>query len=63
MQELAGKAIERQMVVTGEISGYAVSIDPKQTVTEQTPLKVKIRLVPDDILHAIEGEIGLTSNL
>ncbi len=51
------------MVVTGEISGYAVSIDAKQTVTEQTPLKVKIRLVPDDILHAIEGEIGLTSNL
>lgn len=63
LQELAGKAIERQMVVTGEISGYAVSIDAKQTVTEQTPLKVKIRLVPDDILHAIEGEIGLTSNL
>ena len=63
LQELAGKAIERQMVVTGEISGYAVSIDAKQTVTEETPLKVKIRLVPDDILHAIEGEIGLTSNL
>ena len=35
----------------------------KQTVTEEMPLKVKIRLVPDDILHAIEGEIGLTSNL
>ena len=63
LQELAGKAIERQMVVTGEISGYAVSIDAKQTVTEEMPLKVKIRLVPDDILHAIEGEIGLTSNL
>ena len=63
LQELAGKAIERQMVVTGEISGYAVSIDAKQTVTEEKPLKVKIRLVPDDILHAIEGEIGLTSNL
>ena len=63
LQELAGKAIERQMVVTGEISGYAVSIDANQTVTEEMPLKVKIRLVPDDILHAIEGEIGLTSNL
>ena len=63
LQELAGKSIERQMVVTGEISGYAVSIDAKQTVTEEMPLKVKIRLVPDDILHAIEGEIGLTSNL
>ena len=63
LQELAGKAIERQMVVTGEISGYAVGIDAKQVVTEETPLKVRIRLVPDDILHAIEGEIGLTSNL
>ena len=63
LQEIAGKAIERQMLVTGEISGFDVYINPKQVVTEDSPLKVKIRIVPDDILHAIEEEIDLTTNL
>ncbi len=62
LENLAKKAIER-MVIANEISGFDVYINPKQSVTEDNPLKVKIRIVTDDILHGIEGEIGLTKNL
>lgn len=62
LENLAKKAIER-MMIANEISGYGVYINPKQSVAEDTPLKVKIRVVTDDILHGIEGEIGLTKNL
>ncbi len=62
LENLAKKAIER-MEIANEISGFDVYINPKQLVTEDDPLKVKIRIVTDDILHGIEGEIGLTKNL
>lgn len=62
LENLAEKAIE-QMQIADEISGYSVFINPKQSVSEVEPLKVRIKVVTDDILHGIEGEIGLTKNI
>lgn len=62
LENLAEKAIE-QMQKADEISGFSVYINPKQSVSETEPLRVKIKIVTDDILHGIEGEIGLTKNI
>lgn len=63
LQELASKAIEKQMLTTGEIDGLKVSISPKQVVDEDKPLVALLRIVMPDILYIIEGNVGLTNKL
>lgn len=59
---LVNAALER-MVAADEISGYDVYIDPKQVLSETSPLIVKARVQVDDIVHEISVDLGLTNNL
>jgi hypothetical protein len=52
-----------QMVRDGELSGYAVSIDPAQSILSTCKLQVVIRLVPVGALREIIVTIGFTLNI
>lgn len=56
------KVLER-MEAADEISGYAVYIDPKQVLSESSPLRVKASVVSDDIVHEFEIDLGLTKQV
>jgi hypothetical protein len=47
-----------QMARDGELSGYAVGIDPAQNVLSESKLQVVIRLVPVGVLRELEVNIG-----
>ena len=49
-----------QMVRDGEISGYAVSINPRQQILKTSKLEVIVKLVPVGVLREITVKIGLT---
>ncbi|MDR2361695.1 MAG: DUF2586 domain-containing protein [Prevotellaceae bacterium] len=51
-----------QMERDGELSGYAVSIDPAQEVLQTSKLQVVIRLVPVGVLRELVVTIGFTLN-
>jgi hypothetical protein len=51
-----------QMERDGELSGYAVSIDPTQPVLSTSKLEVVIKLVPVGVLREITVTIGFTLN-
>ncbi|MRG45502.1 hypothetical protein GFS24_10270 [Chitinophaga sp. SYP-B3965] len=59
---LVNAALER-MVAADEISGYDVFINPKQVLSEASPLIVTARVQVDDIVHEISVDLGLTNNL
>lgn len=62
LQTLAQTAIET-MEASGEISGVSVYIDPKQSISNDTPLKVKGEVLFNDIIHTMDFDLGLTNNL
>lgn len=49
-----------QMIRDGEISGYTVSINPKQQIIKTSKLEVVVKLVPVGVLREIIVKIGLT---
>lgn len=51
------------MAAAGEISGHAIYIDPKQDISNDTPLKVKGQLVFNNIIHEMDFDLGLTNKL
>jgi hypothetical protein len=62
-ESLISNALEQQMVNTNDISGFDVFIDNKQVVSDTEAVKIKLRIVMDDIAHEFEVAIGLTNNL
>jgi hypothetical protein len=62
LQSLAQTAIET-MESAGEISGASIYINPAQSVSDDSPLQVKGQVLFNDILHAMEFDLGLTSKL
>lgn len=62
LESLAESAI-KTMEASGEISAAAVSIDAKQIISDNSPLKVKGEILFNDILHAMEFDLGLTNKL
>ncbi|MBV7268373.1 DUF2586 family protein [Winogradskyella luteola] len=56
------KALE-VMITDNEISGFDFYIDPKQVLGEDSPLKVKGKIVTDDIVFEFEVDLGLTDKL
>ncbi|WP_228235932.1 DUF2586 family protein [Allomuricauda sp. M10] len=62
LQRLALDALTT-MVTAGELSGADVYIDPSQVLANDDPLKVKIQLVVNNIIHEIDVELGLTKKL
>ncbi|CDF80572.1 conserved hypothetical protein (DUF2586) [Formosa agariphila KMM 3901] len=56
------KAME-VMITNNEISGFEFYINPKQTLSEDTPLKVTGHIVVDAIVFEFEVDLGLTDKL
>ena len=44
----------------GEISGYAVSINPNQKLLKTSKLEIVVKIVPVGAIRTIEVKIGLT---
>jgi hypothetical protein len=61
-EELAGQSLE-EMQRNGELSGYAVSIDPNQNVVSTSELVIVIRLLVRGVARIIKVKIGLTDSL
>jgi hypothetical protein len=59
---LAENAI-KTMESSGEISGASIYIDPKQVISDDSPLKIKGQVLFNDIIHAMEFDLGLTNKL
>ena len=51
------------MVADKECSGVGVYIDPKQSLSDGTPLIVKAKVVHNDIIHEFDVQLGLTEKL
>lgn len=62
LESLAENAI-KTMEASGEISGVSIYIDAKQSISDDSPLKVKGEVLFNDILHAMEFDLGLTNKL
>ena len=62
LETLAETAI-KTMEASGEISGVSIYIDPKQSISDDVPLKVKGQVLFNDILHSMEFDLGLTNKL
>jgi len=56
------RALER-MEIADEISGKAVYINPKQIITETTPLVVKAKVVIDGIVFEFDVDLGLANKI
>ncbi len=59
---LLNKAIEK-MVTDNEISGFETYIEQKQVVNSTNPVKVKLTIVADGIVHEFDVAVGLTNNI
>lgn len=57
------KASIERMEAENDISGGDIYISPKQTPTEDTPLKIAVRVVADDIVHSFDVDLSLTNRL
>ncbi|KAA6347163.1 hypothetical protein EZS27_005332 [termite gut metagenome] len=51
------------MISAGNIEAADVSINPAQTVSEDTPLLIKAQVVVGQIVHEFEVDLGLTSKI
>ena len=59
---LLNKALER-MIIDDEISGFEAYIEQKQLVNGTNPVKVKVTIVADGIVHEFDVAVGLTNNI
>lgn len=61
--ESAVKEALRSMVSAGNIEESDVYVNPAQAIGEDSPLKVKSKLVVGRIVHEFDVDLGLTNNL
>jgi hypothetical protein len=62
LETVAGKALE-DMEKAGELSGYAVEIDPEQNVLATSQIEIQIKNVPVGVMRRILVKIGFTTKL
>ncbi|TDL99617.1 MAG: hypothetical protein C4K58_06915 [Flavobacteriaceae bacterium] len=62
-EAMVTRALNLQMVATGEISGHLVYIDPDQDVLGNSKLEVSLKVLPVGYSKYIEVEIGYTTSL
>lgn len=62
-KSLAEAPINTNMLNQGELSGFAIDIDPEQNVLATSLLVVQVRLQPVGVAREILVTIGLTTNL
>ncbi len=60
-EQLAGRGID-QMQNEGEVSGYAVFINPDQNVLSTSKLQIQVKIVPRGVARNIEVLIGFAVN-
>lgn len=58
-----GRKPLEQMEKDDEISGFDFFIDRKQIVVDETPVKGKVKIVIDGIVHEFDIDLGLTKSL
>lgn len=57
------KASIERMEAENDISGGSIYINPKQAPTEDTPLKISVEVIADDIVHSFDVDLSLTNKL
>ncbi|MNS03119.1 hypothetical protein D3C72_344470 [compost metagenome] len=62
IEEVAKGALDT-MLKAEEISGFGVYVNAKQIVNDQSPLKMKINVVRDEILHELEIDLGYSATV
>jgi len=58
----ANKALET-LKADDDISGYSIYINPKQVLSDTTPIKVKATVVSDGISHEFDVDLGLANKI
>jgi len=61
-QGACNKALD-EMNTAGHISGYDVNINREQVVNSDSPVKVRVLLVANGIVHEFDVDLGLTNNI
>ncbi|MCG8412127.1 MAG: DUF2586 family protein, partial [Bacteroidales bacterium] len=61
-ENLANRTLDR-MLNAGELSDFAVGIDPNQQVLSDSKLSMVLRLIPRGVARQIEVKIGFTTKL
>jgi hypothetical protein len=62
LETVAGKALE-DMEKAGELSGYAVEIDPEQNILATSQIEIQIKNVAVGVMRKILVKIGFTTKL
>lgn len=63
MEAIVNSALKVQMVDEDECSAAGCYINPAQSVSEENPLKVMVSIQVDDIIHSMEVDLGLTTQI
>lgn len=59
-ERVATKACIERLELENEISGGSIYIDPKQSPNAETPVKISVTIVSDEIAHTFEVDLSLT---
>ena len=62
-ERVVTKASIERMEAENDISGGSIYINPNQAPTEETPLKISVKVVTDDIVHVFDVDLSLTNKL
>lgn len=63
MEALVNSALKTLMVDKDECSAAGCFIETEQQVSEENPLKIMVSVQVDDIIHAMEVDLGLTTQI
>lgn len=63
MEAIVNSALKVQLVDEDECSAAGCYINPAQSVSEENPLKVMVSIQVDDIIHSMEVDLGLTTQI
>ena len=59
-ERVVTKACIERLEAENEISGGSIYINPKQTPNAETPLKISVTIVSDEIAHTFDVDLSLT---
>ncbi|KAB8153420.1 DUF2586 family protein [Kordia sp. TARA_039_SRF] len=63
LEELVLDVLKKEMISSGDISGAGINIPTNQSLFDDVPLKVTAEIIMNQIIHAIEVDLGLTDKL
>lgn len=62
-ERVCSKASIERMEAENDISGGEIYINPKQSPSEDNPLKIAVQIVADGIIHSFDVDLSLTNKL